>query len=93
MSCPGCLQRDERIAALEQRVAELEGKIRDLSARLRAHAANSSLPPAGRQRWMTRSIRGLAPASGLRKTATPDALRIRILDDFRQIQPLDAFGR
>jgi transposase len=37
--CPGCLERDERIAALERRVAELE-------ARLGTNATNSGLPPS-----------------------------------------------
>jgi transposase len=39
VTCPGCLERDARIAALERRVAELE-------ARLGANASNSSLPPS-----------------------------------------------
>jgi transposase len=38
-ACPGCLRRDERIAALEHRVAELE-------ARLGANATNSGTPPS-----------------------------------------------
>ena len=38
-ACPGCLKRDERIAALEHRVAELE-------ARLGANATNSGTPPS-----------------------------------------------
>lgn len=38
-SCPGCQQRDARIAALERRVADLE-------ARLGQHASNSSVPPS-----------------------------------------------
>src|SRR5262249_58359668 len=38
-TCPGCLERDERIAALERRVAELE-------ARLGTNATNSGLPPS-----------------------------------------------
>ena len=46
VSCPGCLERDARIAALEQRVAELEAMVRDLTARLRTNANNSSLPPS-----------------------------------------------
>ena len=29
VSCPGCLERDRRIAALERRVAELEALVRD----------------------------------------------------------------
>jgi transposase len=39
LRCPGCRERDARIAALEQRVAELE-------ARLGQNASNSSLPPS-----------------------------------------------
>src|SRR5215470_12168308 len=39
VTCPGCLERDERIAALERRVAALE-------ARLGTNATNSSLPPS-----------------------------------------------
>lgn len=45
-SCPGCVQRDARIAALERRVAELEALVRDLTSRLGTHSANSSLPPS-----------------------------------------------
>ena len=44
--CPGCRERDARIAALEQRVAELESLVRDLLTRLGAHSGNSSLPPS-----------------------------------------------
>jgi transposase len=29
--CPGCRERDARIAALEERVAELEGRLNDLT--------------------------------------------------------------
>jgi transposase len=46
VTCPGCLERDERIAALERRVAELEALVRDLTARLGANATNSSTPPS-----------------------------------------------
>src|SRR3954452_25422239 len=38
-TCPGCCERDARIAELERRVAELE-------ARLGTNASNSSLPPS-----------------------------------------------
>jgi transposase len=44
--CPGCLERDRRIAELERRVAELEALVRDLMGRLGANATNSSLPPS-----------------------------------------------
>src|SRR5947209_12891657 len=46
VTCPGCLERDERIAALECRVAELEALVRDLNARLGANATNSGTPPS-----------------------------------------------
>src|SRR5438552_895314 len=44
--CPGCRERDARIAELERRVAELEALVRDLTARLGNNASNSSLPPS-----------------------------------------------
>src|SRR5947209_1062504 len=44
--CPGCRERDRRIAALERRVAELEALVRELQARLGMHAGNSSVPPS-----------------------------------------------
>ena len=46
VTCPGCLERDQRIAALEHRVAELEALVRDLNARLGANATNSGTPPS-----------------------------------------------
>src|SRR5579864_3364465 len=30
-ACPGCRERDARIAALEERLAEVEGQLRDLT--------------------------------------------------------------
>ena len=46
VTCPGCLKRDQRIAALERRVAELEALVRDLNARLGTNATNSGTPPS-----------------------------------------------
>ena len=46
VTCPGCLERDARLAALERRVAELEALVRDLTARLSINATNSSTPPS-----------------------------------------------
>lgn len=45
-ACPGCRERDARIAVLERRVAELEALVRDLLQRLGVNASNSSLPPS-----------------------------------------------
>src|SRR5712692_1306468 len=44
--CPGCRERDARIAELERRVAELEAVIRDLTGRLGINSSNSSVPPS-----------------------------------------------
>src|SRR5262249_51147620 len=46
VTCPGCREREQRIATLERRVAELEALVRDLTARLGANATNSSTPPS-----------------------------------------------
>src|SRR6516165_6877214 len=57
-SCPGCQQRDARIAELERRVADLE-------ARLGANATNSSTPPSanppGAPKPVTRKPTGRKP--------------------------------
>lgn len=45
-SCPGCRERDQRIAALERRVAELERLVRQLQSRLGPNATNSSMAPS-----------------------------------------------
>jgi transposase len=45
-ACPGCRERDARIALLERRVAELEAQVRDLLARLGNNSSNSSVPPS-----------------------------------------------
>jgi transposase len=41
--CPGCRERDQRIAVLEKRVEELEAKVRQLLGR---NSSNSSMPPS-----------------------------------------------
>lgn len=45
-TCPGCLERDERIGVLERRVARREAIIHDLNDRLGVNASNSGLPPS-----------------------------------------------
>src|SRR4030081_2663752 len=44
-ACPGCRERDARIAESERRVVELEALARDLTARLGINSSNSSVPP------------------------------------------------
>jgi transposase len=44
--CPGCRERDARIARLEQQVAELMTRIHELETRLAQNASNSSIPPS-----------------------------------------------
>src|SRR6266478_3841110 len=51
--CPGCRERDARIAELERqlavlqrRVAEQEALVRELTARLGSNSTNSSVPPS-----------------------------------------------
>jgi transposase len=44
--CPGCRERDARIAELEAQVADLLKRIGELEARLGRNASNSSIPPS-----------------------------------------------
>lgn len=44
--CPGCRQRDEIIARLQERLATLEQRVHALEEQLRKNASNSSLPPS-----------------------------------------------
>jgi transposase len=65
VTCRGCLQRDQRIAALERRVAELEALVRDLNARLGSNATNSGAPalrqPPGAPKPVTKKRTGKKP--------------------------------
>src|SRR5215470_2104861 len=45
-ACPGCQERDRRIAALERQVADLRASVRELQARLGQNASNCSVPPS-----------------------------------------------
>jgi transposase len=45
-SCPGCRERDARIAKLEAEMAELRAEFRELRDRLKQDSTNSSLPPS-----------------------------------------------
>jgi transposase len=65
VTCPGCQERDERIAALACRVADLEATVRDLSARLATNATNSGTPPSanppGAPKPVTKKATGKKP--------------------------------
>ena len=65
VTCPGCLKRNQRIAALERRVAELKALVRDLNARLGANATNSGTPPSanppGEPKPVTKTRTGKKP--------------------------------
>jgi transposase len=45
-TCPGCRQRDEIIARLQQQLATLTERVRTLEEQLNRNASNSSLPPS-----------------------------------------------
>jgi transposase len=81
-TCPGCLERDQRIAALERRVAELEALVRDLQARLGTNATNAGTPPSANPpdapKPVTKKRTGKAPggqpghAAHLRRRLPPE---------------------
>jgi transposase len=83
-TCPGCLERDARIAALERRVAELEALVRDLTTRLGTNASNSSLPPSanppGAPKPVTKKATGKKPggqpghSASLKRRLPPERL-------------------
>jgi transposase len=45
-ACPGCRERDARLAEHAARIAALEEEVRQLKALLQRNASNSSLPPS-----------------------------------------------
>src|SRR5881275_11138 len=45
-ACPGCRERDARLAEHAARIAALEEQVRQLTALLQRNASNSSLPPS-----------------------------------------------
>src|SRR2546421_3582916 len=44
--CPGCRERDARLAEHAARIAALEEQVRQLTALLKRNSSNSSLPPS-----------------------------------------------
>jgi len=46
LPCPGCQERDARIAELERQVAQQQQQFANLEARLNTNSANSSTPPS-----------------------------------------------
>lgn len=84
--CPGCRERDARIARLEQQVADLTEqllrmteRVRDLEARLAQNASNSSIPPSANPPQAPPPVR--KPPSGRQPGGQPGHtahLRIRL---------------
>jgi hypothetical protein len=67
VTCPGCQERDELIAALERHVAELEATAQDRTARLGSNATNSGTPPSanppGTPKAVTKTRTARGPAA------------------------------
>src|SRR5947207_2051668 len=68
-ACPGCRERDARIAALERRVAELEALVRDLLSRLGNNSSNSSVPPSANPLGAPKPVR--KPPTGRKPGGQP----------------------
>jgi transposase len=81
-SCPGCRERDARIAALERRVAELEAIVRDLLSRLGNNASNSSVPPSANPLGAPKPVR--KPPTGRKPGGQPGHT-----PHLRQLLPLE----
>jgi transposase len=46
LTCPGCREREARLADMAARLATLEAQVRQLQAQLKTNSTNSSLPPS-----------------------------------------------
>lgn len=68
--CPGCQERDARIAALEDEVRQLREELRQLKALLGRNAGNSSLPPSANPPSAPAPV--VKPPTGRRRGAQPD---------------------
>src|SRR5437870_4727309 len=78
--CPGCRERDARIAALEERVAQLEGRLNDLTKPPLPPRVAAALPkgpakkPTGRkpggQPGHPPHLKALLPAERVQQTVT-----------------------
>lgn len=77
--CPGCLDRDAVIAALQQQVAALTARVQELEARLNQNSQNSSRPPsadpAGAPKPAPKKPTGKKPGG---QPGHPACLRVRL---------------
>jgi transposase len=68
-ACPGCRQRDEIIARLQERLAALEQRVHALEEQLRKNASNSSLPPSANPPQAPKPV--VKPSSGKKPGGQP----------------------
>src|SRR5579859_3994063 len=83
-SCPGCQERDARIAALERQLTDLQERVLDLETRLGTNATNSGTPPSanplGAPKPVTKQPTGKKPggqpghAARLKRRLPPERL-------------------
>lgn len=68
-SCPGCRQRDEIIARLQERLVALEQRVHTLEEQLKKNASNSSLPPSANPPQAPKPV--VKPPSGKKPGGQP----------------------
>lgn len=68
-SCPGCQQRDEIIARLQQQLAKLTQRVHALEEQLGKNASNSSLPPSANPPQAPKPV--VKPPSGKKPGGQP----------------------
>jgi transposase len=68
-ACPGCRERDARIAEHEARIAALEEELRRLKALVQRNSSNSSLPPSANPPGAAAPV--VKPKTGRRRGGQP----------------------
>jgi transposase len=68
--CPGCRQRDERIAGLQQRLQQSENQLQKLREKVTRNSTNSSIPPSANPQDAPKPNTGKEP-SGRKRGGQP----------------------